>query len=184
MCVYGPLQWGCDGIKSITCIHGQGGKCDDTDIVRLDILQGRDGAQTRLAVTTLPLSNKSHPGALAECVDFRKKSIPCDELEKARAFNRRLNEGTVATKSRSYDWVRASMTRDGLPGERWHVGHMCPKGGKPKTWPGNKARNLIAQTATDNAGPGGLQSKQMTAAEAAFYSRTLTTCAELPPLKD
>ena len=113
-----------------------------------------------------------------------QNAIACDELEKARAFNRRLNEGTTATQSRSYDWVREAMTKSGLPGNKWHVGHMCPGGGKPKTWLGNKARNLMAQTAKDNAGRGGLQSKQMTAAEAAFYSRTLNTCADLPPKEE
>ena len=118
-----------------------------------------------------------------ECVDFRKNTIPCHELESARAFNRKLNEGTTATLSRAYEWVRSSMTREGLPGTRWHVGHMCPNGGGPRTGrgagPEDKARNLMAQTAKDNSGPGGLFSKQMTAAEAAFYARKLTTCAEL-----
>jgi len=118
-----------------------------------------------------------------ECLDFRKRAIPCDELEKARAFNRRLNDGTAAMLSRGYGWVREAMTREGLPGSRWHVGHMCPNNGGPRkgrgAGPEDKARNLMAQTQMDNNGPGGLFSNQMTSKEAAFYSRTLTTCAEL-----
>ena len=118
-----------------------------------------------------------------ECVDFRKNAIPCDELEKARAFNQALNEGTAAVQSRTYNWVRTAMTREGLAGTRWHVGHMCPNGGGPRSGrgagPEDKARNLMAQTAMDNAGPGGLFGKQMSAAEAAFYWRTLTSCADL-----
>ena len=88
-----------------------------------------------------------------------------------------INEGTAATLSvsRTYEWVRSSMTRERLPGTRWHVGHMTGRGAGPE----DKARNLMAQTAKDNSGPGGLFSKQMTAAEAAFYARKLTTCAEL-----
>ena len=39
----------------------------------------------------------------------------------------------------------------------------------------------MAQTAKDNAGKGGLLSKQMSEAEATFYSRSLMTCARLPP---
>ena len=37
----------------------------------------------------------------------------------------------------------------------------------------------MAQTQMDNNGPGGLFSNQTTSDEAAFYSRTLITCAEL-----
>lgn len=63
-----------------------------------------------------------------------------------------INEGTAATLSRTYEWVRSSMTREGLPGTRWHVGHMTGHGAGPE----DKARNLMAQTAKDNSGPGGL----------------------------
>ena len=166
--------WGsscCHVLRDVTCQFGTESSCSEETLADLKAGPLGDG----------------HPRALTEgigCVDFRKNAIACDELEKARAFNHRLNEGTTATQSRSYDWVREAMTKSGLPGNKWHVGHMCPGGGKPKTWLGNKARNLLAQTAKDNAGRGGLQSKQMTAAEAAFYSRTLTTCADLPPKEE
>ena len=166
--------WGsscCHLLQEVTCQFGTESSCSEETTADFKAGSLGDG----------------HPRALTEgigCVDFRKNAIACDELEKARAFNRRLNEGTTATQSRSYDWVREAMTKSGLPGNKWHVGHMCPGGGKPKTWLGNKARNLMAQTAKDNAGRGGLQSKQMTAAEAAFYSRTLNTCADLPPKEE
>ena len=124
-------------------------------------------------------------GSLAggDCIDYRKNSIPCDELEAARQFNRRLNEGTTATLSRGYRWVRNEMNREGLVGRRWHVGHMCPNNGGARTGrgagPDDTARNLMAQTAKDNSGKGGLFNDQMTAAEAAFYSRSLTRCTDL-----
>ena len=118
------------------------------------------------------------------CSDYRGNDTPCDELQRAREFNEMLNSGTTATQSRSYDWVRKQMNAKQLPGTRWEVGHMCPnekgsgrqgKGAGPE----DKARNLMAQTMKDNRGPGGLFHRQMSHNEAIFYSRTLTTCAEL-----
>ena len=156
----------------VTCQFGDEESCSEYPQSSVVAKSGRMMSATNPVMR----SNVAHPIAFAMCVDFRKNAIPCDELENARAFNRRLNEGLTAPLSRTYEWVRTAMTQEGLIGSRWHVGHMCPNGGGPRTGrgagPGDQARNLLAQTAKDNAGLG--DSKRMTAEEAAFYSRKLT----------
>lgn len=84
---------------------------------------------------------------------FTGASVPTSELAKVFAWNVRASRGEF--DSLSYAKYRREMTKFGLPGKRWHVGHITPnvkgtsrsgRGAGPEDF----GHNLFAQSAVDN----------------------------------
>ena len=86
------------------------------------------------------------------CTSFTGFALPCDELQRIRAFN---SEVMPQMRNVGYRSIRKAMNEHGFPGHVWHVGHACPDPSKRSTrneedfgW------NLFAQHAVDNANLG------------------------------
>jgi len=115
-----------------------------------------------------------------DCEDFRGSSVPCDELQKARTFNRRFIPGYLLAKP--YKRVREEMNRAGLTHTalgNWEVGHACPneKGTGRNNGPEDLGQNLFAQTRRDNNGwISGLGGCQVSCDEADFYHAKHVPC--------
>ena len=82
------------------------------------------------------------------CTSFTGFPVPCDELQRIRAFNRDVMPSMHAVGHRG---VRKAMNDRDYHGHVWHVGHACPDPSKRSMnneedfgW------NLFAQHAVDN----------------------------------
>ncbi len=107
------------------------------------------------------------------CTDYRGKTLEyCSELDLARTFNLEVMPNM---EDSSYREVRYALTRYGLTGRRWHVGHACPDPGKDsfEDW-ADFGHNLFAQGASDNVR---LQHCLVSCSEARFYGALHVKCA-------
>ena len=66
----------------------------------------------------------------ALCSTFTGQPLSCSELLRAQAFNTRVMPSLM---DESYRKIRAEMTKYGLFGSGWHVGHACPDPRKANT---------------------------------------------------
>ena len=108
-----------------------------------------------------------------QCATFTGASVACDELAAARRFNSVV---MPTLQSRHYSDVRRAMTRHGLPGGRWHVGHATPDPSKRRAHEvEDYGHNLLAQAAIDNRRLG---HRMISCAEASFLVATHVPCAE------
>ncbi len=83
------------------------------------------------------------------CASFTGVALTCDELARARSFNR---EVMPALRDAPHGAVRRAMTAHGLPGHAWEVGHACPDPSKrTSTDAEDRGWNLFAQHPADNA---------------------------------
>lgn len=113
------------------------------------------------------------PQQQQQCATFTGASVACDELSAARRFNSVVMP-TMST--RHYSDVRRAMTRHGLPGARWHVGHAVPDPSKRRAHEREDfGHNLLAQAASDNRRLG---HRTISCEEAAFLGATHVPCAE------
>jgi len=88
-----------------------------------------------------------------EFKSFLGQPLPPHEAQKAYAFNQHAATGEF--DKLGYDQYRKQMTDAGLPGKRWHVGHIEPNvKGTPRSGRGAGAEdvgsNLFAQPSYDN----------------------------------
>lgn len=74
-----------------------------------------------------------------------------------------------------YDDVRKAMTKEGLEGKYWHVGHACPAGYRNRSDNSNYGWNLFAQPAKENQ-RGGCKNGLMSCSEIEYYGRTGIPC--------
>ena len=120
------------------------------------------------------------PACLALCTDFRNQEADCTELAEARQFNKMMNEQNH--EKTKYSKIRKMMTKAGLVGKRWNVGHIEPNQPKSKRdhGPEDLGQNLMAQSARDNRTLG---NKRVSAAEMAFYGRKSDFCSWTCPDK-
>ena len=107
-----------------------------------------------------------------QCATFTGASVACDELAAARHFN---SEVMPTMQSRHYSDVRRAMTRHGLSGKRWHVGHAIPDRSKQRAHEAEDfGHNLLAQAAVDNRRLG---HRTISCDEATFLGATHVPCA-------
>ena len=82
------------------------------------------------------------------CSSYTGFQVPCEELERVRAFNSRI---MPTMRDANYRAIRKAMNDHGFAAHIWHVGHAIPDSSKKSTrneedfgW------NLFAQHAVDN----------------------------------
>ena len=113
------------------------------------------------------------------CSDFRGTVLSCEELERARKFNRDIPR--LAMLKSSHRSIRREMNKAGLlhalPA-RWEVGHACPNepGSARDRGIEDRGQNLFAQTHNDNHPARGLGGCQVSCQEAAFYHAHHVPC--------
>jgi hypothetical protein len=99
---------------------------------------------------------------------FRGGSISQNQLNKIRSFNQNIYN--YVSPDENYNQVRKAMNQYGLTGTQVHVGHIIPnqKGTSRYNGPEDRARNLMAQPASDNIRLG---NKKVSKTEMKYYGR-------------
>ena len=107
----------------------------------------------------------------ALCSTFTGQPLLCLELRRAREFNQHI---MPSLQHSSYRQVRTEMTKYGLFGSGWHVGHACPDPSKTSVGDSeDRGWNLFAQHATDNVRLGHCV---VSCSEASYMAATHVPC--------
>ena len=159
------ILWAISLETVLSRLHGAACTCCLDGRVKVE----RAGMDLMLWATVLSLAAGR---AIATCATFRGEPLACDEIEKARMFNGRMNNASFAK-------VRKAMNEamlPWLPYPHWERGHACPDRNKKSTIdPEDYGWNIFAQTKSDN---GPLGHCLVSCQEARFYNALHVRCTQ------